>query len=126
MDNMKNSFVIYLDAYPHVLTLTKEEQGDLFTSLFWYANNAARREHPMDITMAATQCQSLTPRARMAFSFMASAIARDTEKWNEKRRNYLRSAANREAKKRPAPMPFRGRGVDVYPSDEEAKQLGED
>ena len=86
-------------------------------------DNAARREHPMDITMAAAQCQNLTPRARMAFSFMASAIARDTEKWNEKRRNYLRSAANREARKKPAPMPVQGRGVDVYPSDEETAQL---
>ena len=60
MDNMKNSFVIYLDAYPHVLTLTKEEQGDLFTSLFWYANNAARREHPMCILSSKNPwfCQS--------------------------------------------------------------------
>ena len=125
MENLKSSFMIYLDAYPHVLTLTREEQGDLFTSLFWYASNAAHREHPMDVTAAAAQCQRLTPQARMAFCFMASAIARDTEKWNEKRRNYLRSASEREARKKAAAMPFRGRGVDVYPTLEETAGMEE-
>ncbi|WP_298022339.1 DUF6291 domain-containing protein [uncultured Dysosmobacter sp.] len=119
MENLKKSFVVYLDAYPHVLTLTPEERGQLFTCLFWYAGNAAGREHPMDVTAAGAQCRELSPRALMCFYFMADAIARDTEKWGEKRKSYQRSAAKRLERR----QAFQGPGVDVYPTKAEEKAL---
>lgn len=124
METIKPSFLIYLDTYVHVMALSVEQRGELFTSLLWYANNAARREHPMDVTVAGAQCKSLTPDARMAFYFMADAIYRDTEKWNEKRKRCRTAATKREAEKRQKPPePFRGRGIDVYPSQEEVEAM---
>ena len=116
--------MFYLDAYPHVMTLSREEQGYLFCCLFWYANRIAGEVYT-DVTVAAAMCRDLTPQSRMAFYFMADAISRDTLKWKEKQKNYQKSAAQREAKKRIAAMPFRGRGVDVYPSEEEVKRMEE-
>ena len=118
--------MVYLDAYPHIMTLSPEEQGYLFCCLFWYANRIAGDKYT-DVTVAAAMCEKLTPQSRMAFYFMADAISRDTLKWREKRKNYQQSAARREeARKRAAAMPFQGRGVDVYPSEEEVKQMEED
>ncbi|MDO4316115.1 MAG: DUF6291 domain-containing protein [Oscillospiraceae bacterium] len=124
MHKEKKSFLIYMDAYLHIITLPAEQRGELFSSLFWYAGQVAKKGY-MDVTVAAAQCPGLSPETRMAFYFMADSIQRDTIQWLEKQANYQAAAERREEKKRHtvAPMPFKGRGVDVYPSDEEAARL---
>lgn len=124
--NEKKSFIIHLDAYTHILTLPPEQRGELFTALFHYAINAARKGPPEVITFAA-QCTAMKPETRMAFYFMADTIARDTEKWQTKKANYQAAAARRSAERTvpstAAPMPFRGQGVNVYPDEEELTDL---
>lgn len=124
MPNEKTGFLIHRDAYMHVMALSPEQRGELFGCLFWFAERVAQRGY-LDVTVAAAQCTNLTPEAKMAFRFMADSIQRDTMKWRDKQTSYL-AAAERRAEKRKesaAPMPFKGKGVDVYPSEEEHKAL---
>lgn len=141
MDNKKNSFLIYLDAYTHVLSLPMEQRGELFTALFWYAI-VLREKGPMDVTAALSQCPGLSSAGQMAFRFMASNIARDTERWLEKKANYQAAAARRKGEspdlsgKRIGPgplqmpdtsrLPHRIRGISVYPDEEEIRRMEED
>ena len=125
MDNRKNSFLVYLDSYMHVMSLPPEQQGYLFTALFWYANRVSTAGKVLDVTTSGVNCTQLSPAARMAFNFMATNIARDFEKWQEKKDNYQAAARRRRDLKQPA-MPYHGRGVDVYPTREEAQALLED
>lgn len=120
--NEKKSFIIHLSAYAHILTLSPEQRGELFTALFHYAINACKNGPP-DVTTFAAQCTAMLPETRMAFRFMADSIARDTEKWNTKKANYQAGAAKRKAERVGVPMPFQGRGIDVYPDAEELTDL---
>lgn len=126
MPNEKTGFLIHRDAYMHVMALSPEQRGELFSCLFWFAERVAQKGY-LDVTIAAAQCTSLTPEAKMAFRFMADSIQRDTMKWQEKQSNYLAAAERRMGMRKgpAAPMPFKGRGVDVYPSDGEEKALSE-
>lgn len=126
MPNEKTGFLIHRSAYMHVLALSPEQRGELFSCLFWFAERVAQKGY-LDVTVAAAQCTSLSPEAKMAFRFMADTIQRDTIKWMDKQSNYL-AAAERRAEKRKgpaAPMPVKGKGVDIYPTDEEEKTLSE-
>lgn len=125
MDNHKNSFLIYLDSYMHIMALPMEQRGHLFTDLLWYATRMSVRDEVVDVTTAAASCTDLTPEARMAFKFMATTVARDFEKWKEKRDNYQAAARRRQEQKRAAAMPYRGRGVDVYPTRAEERDMQE-
>ena len=120
--NEKKSFIIHLDAYTHILTLSPEQRGELFSVLFHYAIVAGKKGPP-DVTTFAAQCTNLRPEARMAFYFMADAIARDTEKWQTKKANYRAAATRRQAERAAVPMPFQGRGIDVGPDPEELTGL---
>ena len=126
MDNQKNSFLIYLDAYMHVTALPPEQQGYLFSSLFWFASRMSVLGHPVDVATAAAGCTQLSPEARMAFKFMATNMVRDFEKWLEKKENYQAAARRRQEQKHAPSMPFQGRGVDVYPTREEARDMLEE
>lgn len=120
--NEKKSFIIHLDAYTHILTLPPEQRGELFTALFHYANIASKK-NPPDVTVFAAQCPAMAPETRMAFYFMADAIARDTEKWQTKKANYQAAATRRRAERAALSMPFRGQGIDVVPDAEELTDL---
>lgn len=120
--NEKKSFIIHLDAYTHILTLSPEQRGELFTALFHYAIQSCKNAPP-DVTTFAAQCTAMLPETRMAFRFMADSIARDTEKWQAKQANYQAAATRRHAERAAASMPFRGRGVDVCPDAEELTGL---
>ena len=117
-ENQKKSFLIYLDAYLQVLTLSMEQRGQLFSALFWYAaRSAAEPKGPLDIVAASAQFKGMEPETQMAFRFMASDIARDTEKWLRRKKSYQRGAAKREQARAPL------RGITVYPTDQESKDL---
>ena len=120
--NEKNSFIIHLSAYAHILTLSPEQRGELFTALFHYATQACKNTPP-DVTTFVAQCPAMLPETGMAFRFMADAIARDTEKWKTKQSNYQAAAAKRKTERTAAPMPFRGRGIDIVPDEEELTDL---
>ena len=122
----KPSFLIYTDCYMHIMSLTAEERGELFSCLVWYGMVVGTRKIPMTPAAAAASCTSLSPAAKMAFRFMAESIHRDTVQWFEKQKRYKAAAARREAEKRTGgKMPFKGRGVDVYPSKAELAAMEE-
>ena len=122
MDNQKKSFLVYLDAFPHLQTLSMEQRGELFTGLFQYAEEANRLGPPESVGDFADTFVNLSPEGVMAFRFMAATIARDFHKWLDKKGNYQAAARRRKEQKQPS-MPFQGRGVDVYPSRKELEDM---
>ena len=95
MTNAKKSFVLYFDMYDHISRLSVDQRGELLSALFEYAHREAVErgsgasvpdEHP-----------AMTPETRMAFSFIALVIFRDTDKWQEKRERYQQAANARHA-----------------------------
>jgi len=95
MTNAKKSFVLYFDMYDHISRLSVDQRGELLSALFEYAHREAVErgsgasvpdEHP-----------AMTPETRMAFSFIALVIFRDTDKWREKRERYQQAANARHA-----------------------------
>lgn len=120
MDNTKKSFLVYLDAYPHIQSLSMEQRGQLFTALFQYVEQANYQGYPESIGDFTDSIVSLSPEAAMAFRFMATALSRDFNRWRDKKLNYQSAARRRQEQKRSPSMPFQGRGVDVYPSRDEA------
>lgn len=117
LEEGKKSFLIYLDAYLHILTLSMEQRGELFSALFWYAIRSSTERGPVDVVTAAAQFQDMEPGTRMAFCFMASNIARDTERWLRRKRGYQAGAEKRAKQRRPL------RGVEVSPTDAEVEGL---
>lgn len=89
----KRSFVLYFDAYLSIEVLSMEQRGVLMTMLFQYAREA--EESGMDPLTFLERCSDLSPETRVAFSFLAETIRRDTEKWKAKQQRYQAAAARR-------------------------------
>ena len=98
------------------------QRGEVFSSLYLFALELNERNgdaYPSDVLQKLT---TLAPETRMAFSFMAANMARDYQKWAQKRSNYQAAAKKREEEKlsaRTAPL----RGVNVYPDKNELRGL---
>ena len=92
-ESVKQSFVLYFDAYPNIAELPAEQRGELFSALFEYAMDAAAGAGSMAEVLA--RHPDMGPEARMAFHFMGGAVLRDTEKWQEKHRRYREAALRR-------------------------------
>lgn len=69
MNNRKKSFVLYNDYIRHISRLSDREAGQLFKAIFSYAESGEEAE--------------LGAEASMAFSFIASQLDRDREKYEE-------------------------------------------
>lgn len=122
MDNEKKSFLIHLDSCHQLLPLTMQQRGEVFSALYLFAlelNETGGDAAPSDILQKLT---TYAPETRMAFSFMAAAVARDYHTWHQKRANYRSAAKRREEGRRLAPLPP-GSGVRVYPDEEELRDL---
>ena len=89
----KKSFVLYFDTYFSISALPAEQRGELFSALFEYA--MAEAEAPAEEDVVLNQHPEMGVAARMAFSFMAKSIRRDTEKWREKHVRYQQAAQQR-------------------------------
>lgn len=95
MASEKKGFVLYFDSYPSIAPLPAEQRGVLLSALFQYASRICTQEEgPL---AAAEACREMAPETRMAFCFMAGAIARDTKKWKQRQSNLSRAAKEREA-----------------------------
>ena len=95
----KKSFVLYFDAYPCLVQLPMDQRGELITALFEYAREAAEGDGNPARVMG--RHPDMLPDTRMAFSFLAETIRRDTEKWREKHERYAQAALRREREPRP-------------------------
>ena len=73
--NQKKSFVLYFDAEDSLRQLCASQRGELLSALFDYAR--CIETEPVEPAVYAARCPNLRSGARMAFCFMASAIARD-------------------------------------------------
>ena len=120
--NEKKGFLLYHDSYTYILTLPMEQRGELFTALYHYSIQSEAKGPPDAIVFAA-QCTGMWPETKMAFYFMAGNSARDYVKWKTKQANYSAAATKRYKERAAASMPFRGRGVDVYPETEELTEM---
>lgn len=125
MDDQKNTFLVHLDTCQHVVRLPMEQRGLLFSCLYWFAVEMNERGVKADPQELLRQKTGMTPETEMAFTFMAAAMARDFEKWQEKRTNYQAAAKRRQEQKTRMEQaaPYRGRGVDVYPTRAEERAL---
>lgn len=94
----KKSFVLYFDAYNSLAALPAEQRGELLLALFEYAQMAA--EGRLDQSAVLSRHPDLSGEARIAFSFLARTICRDTQQWLEKRARYARAARERVEKQR--------------------------
>mgnify|MGYP000394010633 CR=1 FL=1 len=74
----KKSFVLYFDAYPCIAALPVEQRGELLLQLFRYA--MAEDKAPTDPETILEQYPVLNGEGRMAYSFLAETIRRDTGK----------------------------------------------
>lgn len=101
----KKSFVLYFDAYPCIAALPVEQRGELLLQLYRYA--MAVDKAPTDPETILAQYPVLNSEGRMAFSFLAETIRRDTEKWKAKQRRYQAAAARRQESS-PSPPPTGG------------------
>ncbi len=88
MENQKNSFLLYLDNYPVLMTLPPEQRGWLLTALYVYAQRLSREEQA-DMTQIMEEFPQMTEQTQVAFGFMAGNICRDTQKWLAQRRSRL-------------------------------------
>jgi hypothetical protein len=90
----KKGFVLYFDSRECLKLLSQEEKGDLLDALFDYAQTAAegRLELPDQPAMGLG--------CRMAFTFLAGIIRRDTVKWLEKHERYAKAAQDRVRRER--------------------------
>lgn len=88
----KKSFILYLDSYPMFRTLSPEQRGWLFTAIYAYAQQLSQEETAMQageleiMEAVANSIPEMEEQTRMAFSFVASSIYRDTKKWYAQRR----------------------------------------
>ena len=97
----KKSFVLYFDMYPNICDLPADQRGELLSALFEYAETEVEYEdedsqNNKDWTLA--KHPHMDAGTRMAFSFIAEAIHRDTVKWREKHRRYQQGAEKRKEK----------------------------
>lgn len=89
----KKSFILYLDSYPMFRMLSPEQRGWLFTAIYVYAQQLSQEEAAVQagevetIEAVAERIPEMEDQTRMAFSFVASSIYRDTRKWYAQRRS---------------------------------------
>ena len=91
----KKSFLLYFDTYPSIADLPAEQRGELFSALFEYALAEAESPEPIGQSAVLDRHPEMSVAARMAFSFMAKTIQRDTEKWRQKHVRYQQAAQQR-------------------------------
>ena len=89
----KKSFLLYFDMYPSIRGLLPEQRGYLLSALFEFADAAWRENGSRESVLE--RFPQMSEAARMAYSFIAEAIQRDTEKWREKQARYQKAAAER-------------------------------
>lgn len=89
----KKSFMLYFDNFKSIAALSAEQRGELLLQLFRYA--MAEDKAPTDPETILEQYPVLNGEGRMAYSFLAETIRRDTEKWKDKQRRYQAAAARR-------------------------------
>lgn len=94
----KKSFVLYFDAYDHLKALPAEQRGELLLALFEYAKAAAQGQGEPEETAA--NHPAMTGETRMAFSFLAQTIRRDTEQWPHKQARCSQAARERKEQQR--------------------------
>lgn len=88
----KKSFILYLDSYPMFQMLSPEQRGWLLTAIYAYAQQLSQEEAAVQagelaiMEAVADSIPELEDQTRMAFSFVASSIYRDTLKWYAQRR----------------------------------------
>ena len=88
----KKSFILYLDSYPMFQMLSPEQRGWLLTAIYAYAQQLSQEEAAVQagelaiMEAVADSIPELEDQTRMAFSFVASSIYRDTQKWYAQRR----------------------------------------
>ena len=88
----KKSFILYLDSYPMFRMLSPEQRGWLFTAIYTYAQQLSQEEAAVQageletMEAVANSIPEMEDQTRMAFSFVASSIYRDTRKWYAQRR----------------------------------------
>ena len=89
----KKSFILYLDSYPMFQMLSPEQRGWLLTAIYAYAQQLSQEEAAVQagelaiMEAVADSIPELEDQTRMAFSFVASSIYRDTLKWYAQRRS---------------------------------------
>lgn len=88
----KKSFILYLDSYPMFHMLSPEQRGWLLTAIYAYAQQLSQEEAAVQagelaiMEAVADSIPEMEDQTRMAFSFVASSIYRDTLKWYAQRR----------------------------------------
>ena len=91
----KKSFVLYFDMYPNVRSLPLDQKGELFSAVFEYAAEEAEGDDLRNKEMVLARHPCMDGGTRMAFSFIAEAIHRDTVKWRQKQERYQKAAEKR-------------------------------
>ena len=89
----KKSFMLYFDTFNSIAALSAEQRGELLLLLYRYA--IAADKAPTDPETILEQYPVLDGAGRIAYSFLAETIRRDTEKWKAKQRRYQAAAARR-------------------------------
>lgn len=89
----KKSFLLYFDMYPSIRGLPPEQRGYLLSALFEYADGAWKSGCGKESVLQ--KFPQMNEAARMAYSFIAEAVQRDTEKWREKQERYQKAAEKR-------------------------------
>ena len=92
-EERKKSFMLYFDNFNSIAALPAEQRGELLLLLYRYA--IAADKAPIDPEEMLEQYPLLNDAGRMAYSFLAETIRRDTEKWKDKQRRYQAAAARR-------------------------------
>ncbi|MBO4991236.1 MAG: hypothetical protein J6E42_03680 [Firmicutes bacterium] len=97
----KKSFVLYFDMYPNIYDLPADQRGELLSAIFEYAEAEAAAEFdPEDDGQCnkewvLSKHREMDSGTRMAFSFIAETIHRDTAKWWTKHERYQKAALER-------------------------------
>ncbi len=105
MSNAKTGFILYFDSAPMLSELSPEQRGWLLTALFQYADRVWREPGTTQEEVLLFYPQ-LAPQTRTAFGFLASSIARDTQRWLRQRE--ARSQRRQQQSAQPERWPGRG------------------
>lgn len=89
----KNSFILYFDMYPSIQNLPLEQRGALLSAIFELAKQTVQQPDCAGQILA--MHPELGEAGKMAFSFIAQTIERDTVKWREKQARYQAAAEKR-------------------------------
>jgi len=84
--NPKTGFILYFDNYPILASLPMEQRGLLFSALMVYADRVWR-EPSVTLEEVLDGFPKLSHESRMACSFMAAAVFRDTMAWLDRQQS---------------------------------------